>query len=127
MARGIFEKAYSLDHHKKPGSLGITAAREMRRSSPTGECYIAGARSLKWKNVDLLKEAFIEGKSADSEIGTTGFELDTGKALYENFVEKMRRAYAVVLVSIGDISPNMILGRHPRRYPIHIDQRERHL
>ena len=40
--------------------------------------------------------------------GWDDIEFDTTKAVYDNFQERMRRSYAVILTSLGDISPNMI-------------------
>ena len=70
--------------------------------------FVAGTRPLRWKNTELLKEAFIDARVEIAKRGFPDVELDSGKAVYDSFVEKMRRSYAVILVSIGDISPNMI-------------------
>lgn len=70
--------------------------------------FVAWTRPLKWKNIDLLKEAFSEAKRRICEKGGGNFDLYTSKIMYENSLEKMHRSWAVVLVSIGDISPNMI-------------------
>lgn len=65
---------------------------------------MAGTRSLKWKNNALLKRAFARARIQRPEL-----VLDTAVLPYEQFQEKIRNAYAVILVSLGDISPNMIL------------------
>lgn len=98
----IFVKAYALD----PAKCHIVenyCGERLEAIEPENRAFVAGTRSLKWKNVELLKEAFDEAKSKISDL-----ELDTGKAVYDSFVEKIRRSYAVILVSLGDISPNMI-------------------
>ncbi len=105
--RGIFEKAYKLDSKKSRIIENFCGVRD-EFIVPENRTFVAGTRELKWKNVDALKRAF---KLAQSEIKNKGFEdieFDTTKAVYDNFQERMRRSYAVVLASIGDISPNMI-------------------
>jgi glycosyltransferase involved in cell wall biosynthesis len=66
--------------------------------------FIASARPLKWKNLDSLKQVF-------GELDTYGDNLilDTDNLPYEEFLEKIKSSYAVILVSLGDISPNFVL------------------
>lgn len=66
--------------------------------------FVAGTRPLVWKNIDRLKEAFEIAHRADQNLF-----LDTSTAPYGEFIEKIKNSYAVVLASLGDISPNMIL------------------
>jgi glycosyltransferase involved in cell wall biosynthesis len=70
---------------------------------------LGSTRELKWKNLDMLKEVFKEAQEQVVSQNLEPIELDTSKAMYLNFIERMRRSYAVILVSIGDISPNMIM------------------
>lgn len=105
--KNIFEKAYKLDQKKSRVIENFCGARE-EQQEPEGRVFVAGTRDLKWKNINALKKAF---KNAQDEIRKRGFEeieFDTTKAVYDNFQERMRRAYAVILTSLGDISPNMI-------------------
>ena len=105
--KGIFENAYGLDP-KKDCIIENYCGERLEKAEPEGRVFLASTRLLKWKNAELLREAF---KDAQEEVKKRGFpdiEIDTGKAMYSNFIEKMRHAYAVVLVSLGDISPNMI-------------------
>jgi glycosyltransferase involved in cell wall biosynthesis len=105
--RDIFEKAYGIDRKKTSIVENYCGERE-EFIDPEGRVFIAATRELKWKNLDALKKAF---KIAQEEVKKKGFEsieFDTSKALYENFQERMRRSYAVILTSLGDISPNMI-------------------
>ena len=105
--RDIFERAYGLDPKKNRIVRNYCGKREPP-IEPTGRVFAAGARSLRWKNIEFLKEAFADARLEAARRGLPDVELDTGKAVYENFVEKIRRAYCVVLVSLGDISPNVI-------------------
>lgn len=105
--RGIFETAYGLD----PGKSLIVenyCGKRLEKIEPEGRAFIAATRDLRWKNVELLKEAFADARVEIARRGSADIELDTGKAVYDSFVEKIRRSYAVILVSLGDISPNMI-------------------
>lgn len=66
--------------------------------------FIGGTRPLKWKNLSLLKEAF-----SRDEIVSRKIILDDSTTSHQKFIEKIQNCYAVILVSLGDISPNMIL------------------
>jgi glycosyltransferase involved in cell wall biosynthesis len=113
--RHIFEDAYFLDRRnsfivenfygEKLPAFPDTDAKENKK-----HVFVAGTRSLKWKNIERLKRAFADAQHSrlfDSSKVT--IELDTAGAPYEEFLNKIRSAYAVILVSLGDISPNMIL------------------
>lgn len=66
--------------------------------------FVASSRKLVWKNLDLLKTIF--SRISDQKPETKLF-LDN--LPYDKFMEKMASCFAVVLVSLGDISPNMIM------------------
>ena len=66
--------------------------------------FLGATRPLKWKNIARLEHAFKRVRETNSEI-----TLDTKNVPYEEFMEKMQACYVVILVSLGDISPNMIL------------------
>ncbi len=103
----IWEDAYKLDANKNFIVENYCGKRE-EFVEPENRSYVAGTRTLKWKNAELLKEAFvIAGKQVKAK-GLPDIEIDCGKAVYDSFVEKIRHSYAVILVSLGDISPNMI-------------------
>lgn len=75
--------------------------------------FLAGTRKLVWKNLDILKEVF-----AILEIEGRGVTLDLNNYNFEEFMFKMANSYAVILTSLGDISPNMILDaiRHNKPF-----------
>ncbi len=106
--RKIFEKVYKLDKNKSVIVENYCGERE-EPVEPEGRVFLAGTRNLKWKNVEALKEAFKLAQSEVNKRGLLPIEFDTTKAIYDNFQDRMRRAYAVILTSLGDISPNMIL------------------
>ena len=104
----IFEKAYDLDTKKSYIVENYCGERESV-IDPENRMFVAGTRQLKWKNVEFLKECFSEAQDSVQKLNFDPIELDCGKAVYDSFVEKIHRSYAVILVSLGDISPNMIL------------------
>ena len=104
--RDIFMQPYRLDSAKcfivenfygLPDSRGVSFEQGKK-------IFVAGTRKLKWKNVEALRRAYSRAAEADPTI-----MLDTDTVPHAEFLEKIRHAYAVILVSLGDISPNMIL------------------
>lgn len=104
----MWEKEYGLDLTKTYIVENYCGPRELV-VEPENRSFVAGTRLIKWKNVELLKEAFEEARQEVKRRGFPDIDLDCGKAVYDSFVEKIHRSYAVILVSLGDISPNMIL------------------
>ena len=105
--REIFEKVYKLNTKKSVIIENFCGPIE-EQIPPDNRSFIAGTRNLNWKNIDALKKAFKIAQEKIKSNGGLDIDLDSSKALYENFQERMRRSYAVILVSLGDISPNMI-------------------
>jgi glycosyltransferase involved in cell wall biosynthesis len=66
--------------------------------------FIASTRNLVWKNLSALKSVFDRIR-----LGHPEAVLFTENIPYGQFMDKMKGSYAVILVSMGDISPNMIL------------------
>ena len=99
----MFEKAYWLPPSKN-FIIENFYGKKIESVGPREKNYLAFTRPLKWKNIELLKRAFGHAKGLVPEI-----ILDDKQVGYEESIEKMRIAYAVILVSLGDISPNMIL------------------
>ena len=101
--RKIWEKPYGIELEKTEIIENYYGPREVPSISEK-KVFIAGTRALKWKNLDGLQSAFNAVRKKNSEL-----TLDIKQAPYEEFLEKIRGSYAVILVSLGDISPNMIL------------------
>lgn len=106
--RNIFLKPYSLDlentivienHYDKiiDNNLDNSDFTENKN-------FVAGTRPLKWKNISTLKKVF-----SDNEILSAGAVLDLESASHADFLKKISNSYAVILVSLGDISPHMII------------------
>lgn len=105
--RDIFEKVYGLDKNKSKIVENFCGERE-EQIFPENRTFVAGTRELKWKNIDALKKAFKIAQNKLRILGVPDIEFDTTKAIYDNFQDRMHRSYAVILTSLGDISPNMI-------------------
>lgn len=106
--RKIFEQAYGLAPDKNFIVENFYGQKlsggESSSSAPKNRTFVAGVRNLKWKNLERLKRAFEEAVRIEPTIN-----LNLSNAPYERFLAKIQTAYAVILISLGDISPNMIL------------------
>ena len=100
----IFKKAYFL----RPGSVFVIEnyyGERVGGYEPRDKNFIVAARSVKFKNLEFLQEIFSELISEEKDIKLEMIsDVDYAKAL-----EKIRGAYASILISISDISPNFIL------------------
>ncbi len=110
--RNIFAKAYGLD----PSKLFIVENYYGPKEAsfpPTEKNFIAGARPLKGKNSIRLAQAL--NKVAEKQ---ETLVYDNTSKPFEIFMEKLARAYAVIVASISDISPNLILDaiRHNKPF-----------
>lgn len=100
--RSIFVEAYGIDSNKTSIIENYYGPKEADELCISKE-FIGSTRKLVWKNLDTLKKVFDRiQKSSD----TTLF-LDN--LSFEEFIERVKKCYAVILISLGDISPNMIL------------------
>lgn len=66
--------------------------------------FLSPTRSLYLKNKEALQRAFKEAKKVDPNL-----ELDEDIAPHDELLEKMKQCYAVVLPSLSEVSPNLIL------------------
>lgn len=111
--RGIFIEAYKLDKNKTKvvenfyhiGDIyNINADKTPTQDYSGQKVFIGSTRNLKWKNIEFLKEVFNR-----PDVKATGATLFLKNEPYDDFMKTMKSAYATILVSLGDISPNMIL------------------
>lgn len=101
--REIFTAPYRLDSTKLFIVENFYGPKEI--SKPFSEKnFLASTRPLKWKNETRLSEAFQKVKVNDRTL-----IYDNTNKPYELFMDKLSSAYAVILVSLGDVSPNLIL------------------
>lgn len=101
--REIFTSAYGLDSEKTHIVENYYGKKE-ESSEPVAKNFVAGTRPLKWKNAERLREAFSLAKEENGDL-----EPEEKNCVFEEFMRKIAHCYAVILVSLGDISPNMIL------------------
>lgn len=66
--------------------------------------FIASTRRIKWKNTELLSEVFER-----SDVKASRAILDMEVLPHDEFLRKISISYAVIVASLGDISPNTIL------------------
>ena len=101
--RDIFTEAYGLN----PKKLSVVENYYGEKASsfaPSHKNFVAGTRALQWKNLSRLGEAFSIVHRKDKSVN-----CDYENLPFEAFMAKISHSYAVVLVSLGDISPNLIL------------------
>lgn len=101
--RDIFIKAYGLDDKR----ISIVENYYGDKESDVeweDRVFVASTRDLVWKNIDTLKNIFENLKKHEKALS-----LFTDNLPYDKFMKKISSSYAVVLVSLGDISPNMIM------------------
>jgi len=98
--RDIFVKAYGMDVSKTAIVENYYGDKENYSVSINKE-FVASTRKLVWKNIGVLNKIF---QSVGGDV-----KLFSDTLVYEDLLERIKGSYAVVLVSLGDISPNMIL------------------
>jgi glycosyltransferase involved in cell wall biosynthesis len=99
----IFSNAYDLEPRRLRIIENFYGAKEVS-SEPSSKTFLASTRKLVWKNLDMVKKVFDRVRDSYRDVDVFLDELP-----YESFLNKMKESYAVVLLSLGDISPNMIL------------------
>lgn len=101
--RDIFVKAYDIDLEKIDIIENFYGEKESDIDAPE-KVFVASTRNLVWKNLDVAEKVIKKIKSIHPDISL--YKENTN---YDSLMTLMARSYAVVLVSLGDISPNMIL------------------
>lgn len=101
--RDIFIPAYGIDA-KKTHIVENYYGKKEKSFEPTEKNFIAGARPLKWKNLDRVREVF-----ASDNVKKAGAIFEENGERFDKFMNRISHCYAVILASLGDISPNMIL------------------
>lgn len=76
----------------------------LAQHKPLNKNFIGASRTLVWKNINLIQEVFNL-----PSVKTMGGILDLEKVAHDVFLSKMKDSYAVIVASLGDISPNTIL------------------
>ncbi|MFA6536504.1 MAG: glycosyltransferase family 4 protein [Candidatus Paceibacterota bacterium] len=104
--RVIWAAPYGLDLDKTTVVENFYGPKEESNyeNFPARKVLVGGTRQLKWKNLAVLRRAFALAKARLPDL-----ELDLMTADYDAFQDKIRHSYAVILVSLGDIGPNLIM------------------
>lgn len=79
--------------------------RRLDAPEPLKKNFVCIVRRLKWKNIDTLTRAFEKAQEHVSDI-VLDIHYDIPRS--EAF-KLLQSSYAVILVSLGDISPNLVL------------------
>ncbi len=111
----VFSTRYQREIWMKPYELDVDrvrivenrygAATEKGTGSDVKHFVYCASRDLFWKNTDVVREAFVRAQQSVPGI-TLDFLHDLPR---EDAIEKIKKAYACILVSLGDISPNYVL------------------
>ncbi len=104
--RDVWMKSYEMD----PVNVHIIENRYDKIVEPLVEVkekrfVYCAARDIYWKNADIVRAAFAKAQKIVPEISLE-FLADVTR---DEAIEKIRSAYACMLVSLGDISPNYVL------------------
>ncbi|MEK7208363.1 MAG: glycosyltransferase family 4 protein [Patescibacteria group bacterium] len=110
--RDIFEKPYRLylkkcfivENYYGPPTRSDLGAGERSDLSGRVKVFTGGVRDLKWKNIPRVQEAFERVQQKGVPVS---LELQTGSR--GKFLQDIQDSYAVILASLGDVSPNTIL------------------
>lgn len=101
--KNIFTQPYNL-FKSKHFIVENNYSSHLKSYEPTKKNFIASTRKLKWKNIDALKRVF----SRDDVIAS-GAVLEIDPVEHSKFMDVISGSYAVIIASLGDISPNTIL------------------
>ncbi|MSU56217.1 MAG: glycosyltransferase [Candidatus Taylorbacteria bacterium] len=106
--RDIFEKPYGLNRHECPLVENFYGPQKhsdiLQNMRMSKKVFVGGARELRWKNLPRVEEAFKRVQEKDASIV---FQLQTSDRA--KFLQDIQSSYAVIVASLGDISPNTIL------------------
>ncbi|PCI30387.1 hypothetical protein COB55_00260 [Candidatus Wolfebacteria bacterium] len=101
--RDIEQKAYEFDSEKAVVVANYFGPKK-ESYSPTRKNFIWAVRPVGFKNKDRLMKAFALARKENPEIS-----LDTNIYPREELMQKISECYAVILPSVSDIGPNIII------------------
>ena len=101
--KNIFMEPYRLSY-KKHSVVENYYGERYATEEPVDKIFIGSSREVKWKNIEMLKNIF-----GREDVSKSGAILDLERVPHGHFLEKMKRSYAAIVVTISDISPNVIL------------------
>lgn len=104
--KNIFMKPYGLENQKHFIVENYYGPKEADiEPDLRSRTFIASGRDIKLKNIATLKHVFNNIKSKVPE----NIDLLTSAVDFPRFIEKVKDSYVVIVVSLSEISPNMIL------------------
>lgn len=101
--RDIWQTPYSLDMSKTK-IVENFYGEHIPNTGFKSKTFIGATRNLVWKNIDTLKSVFEKKEFIEKAV-----TLDLQTSNHADFISRIKDSYAVILVSLGDISPNMIM------------------
>lgn len=96
----IIENYFDIEKHTSPAQVTADEPTDVAR------VFITGSRDLVWKNKDILLPVL---KRLQADFPDKNIAIDNNTYQHKDFLGAIERSYAVVLMSLGDISPNTIL------------------
>ena len=115
----IFSTAWQLDIFQKPYCLNLKKCfivenyygvherqshADVLKNNSIEKVFVGGTRPLRWKNIARVEKAFVKAREKGLPIS---LQLQTGS--HGKFLMDIQSSYAVILASLGDVSPNTIL------------------
>jgi len=100
----IFEKNYNLNP-KKSFIIENFYGKKIANLGFKEKKFLWAGRPLRLKNLENLKQVFAEAKKENGDIK---LEIVSGVS-QDELMQKIQNCYAVILPSISDVSPNLIL------------------
>lgn len=102
--RDIFKEGYNFDE-KRSYIVENFYGKRNERVAPAKKNFLWAGRRITLKNVETLKKAFELAQKQNHDIA---LDLLTNIS-HDALMEKVKTCYAVVVPSVSDISPNLIL------------------
>ncbi|MDO8573069.1 MAG: glycosyltransferase family 4 protein [bacterium] len=102
--RDIFAEGYGLDK-QKTFIVENFYGKKIKNTIPAEKKFLWAGRTIILKNTDTLNAAFDKAKEKVADIS---LELLTNIS-HDALMERIRKCYALVVPSISDISPNLVL------------------
>jgi len=104
----IFKKPYNLEKTEQKNKIYVIEnfyGNKIQDSGFQEKNFLWAGRSLKLKNLEILKSAFNE---AQKEYNLIKLEISE-KTFHNELIKKIQNCYAVIQPSLSDVSPNFIL------------------
>ena len=100
----IWKEPYKIDYKKVKFVENYFGPKKVF-SGFSSKNFLSASRESKIKNLDALEMAFEKAREENQEIILT-FKKNLS---YEKLLEKIKNSYALILVSLSEVSPNFIL------------------